>query len=250
MEHTRMSRELNLDDIITPFINDGWIDGVLFPVKSGKEATVYCCKAAVGRGVSHYALKAYKPREHRNFQNDAVYREGRWVGGTRPRRAVLNKSRFGRTVSFEGWLGHEYATLAQLWRAGAQVPRPVAIAGNAMLIEFLGEGAAPAPQLWTLSLSPNQAEALLEQALRSIEIMLSQHIVHGDLSAYNMLVADERLYVIDVPQAVDARTNPNASSLLARDVANVCRYFATQGADTQPGTYAIELWDLYQRGKI
>jgi len=82
-------------------------------------------------------------------------------------------------------------------------------------------------------LSSARAELLLEQALRNIDRMLSCHVVHGDgdLSAYNMLYVGEHLRVIDMPQAVDARTNPNASALLARDVENVCRYFASQGAD-------------------
>ena len=61
------------------------------------------------------------------------------------------------------------------------------------------------------------------------------------------LYARERLRVIDMPQAVDARTNPSARLLLARDVANVCRHFASQGADAEPGTFASELWDLYGR---
>ena len=101
-----------------------------------------------------------------------------------------------------------------------------------------------------MRLSPAVAEVLLEQALRTIEIMLSCHVVHADLSAYNMLYAGERLRVIDMPQAVDARTNPNARLLLARDVANVCLYFASQGADAEPGTFASELWDLYGRAKL
>jgi hypothetical protein len=60
----------------------------------------------------------------------------------------------------------------------------------------------------------------------------------------------ERLRVIDMPQAIDARTNPNSRLLLARDVANVCRYFASQGADAEPGTFASELWDLYGRAEL
>jgi serine/threonine-protein kinase RIO1 len=39
-------------------------------------------------------------------------------------------------------------------------------------------------------------------------------------------------------------------SLLARDVANVCRYFASRGADAEPGTFALELWDLYRRAEL
>jgi RIO kinase 1 len=119
-----------------------------------------------------------------------------------------------------------------------------------MLLEFIGEDGHPAPQLCNVRLSPALAEVLLEQALRTIEIMLSAHVVHADLSAYNMLYAGERLRVIDMPQAVDARTNPNARLLLARDVANVCRYFASQGADAEPGTFASELWDLYGRAEL
>jgi serine/threonine-protein kinase RIO1 len=53
-----------------------------------------------------------------------------------------------------------------------------------------------------------------------------------------------------MPQAVDARTNRHAHMLLTRDVANVCRYFASQGADAEPGSFASELWDLYQSAEL
>jgi RIO kinase 1 len=219
-------------------------------VKSGKEATVYCCRACPGRGDAYFALKAYRSRQDRNFRNAAVYQEGRILGKARVMRAVRNKSRFGRAVEFGGWLHHEFAMLGVLHAAGAAVPRPIAVSGSAMLLEFIGEGDKPAPQLCNVRLSPAAAEVLLEQALRTIEIMLSVHVVHADLSAYNMLYAGEGLRVIDMPQAVDARINPNARALLARDVANVCRYFASQGADAEPGTFAAELWELYRRAEL
>jgi len=119
-----------------------------------------------------------------------------------------------------------------------------------MLLEFIGEGGRPAPQLSHMRLSPAVAEALLDEALRNIEIMLACHVVHGDLSAYNMLYAGGALRVIDLPQAVDARSNANASALLTRDIANVCDYFASQGADAEPGSFAAELWDLYTHAKL
>src|SRR5215831_15385403 len=250
MECTRMSAELVAYDEIRTFFEDGWIEEVLFPVKSGKEATVYCCRACPGRGEAYFALKAYRSRQDRNFRNAAIYQEGRVLGKARVMRAVRNKSKFGRVVEFGGWLHHEFGMLSVLHAAGAAVPRPVAASSSAILLEFIGEGDKPAPQLCNVRLSPAVAEVLLEQALRSIEVMLSAHVVHADLSAYNMLYAGERLRVIDMPQAVDARTNPNARSLLARDVANVCRYFASQGADAEPGTFAAELWDLYRQAQL
>jgi RIO kinase 1 len=248
MECTRMSAEV-VDEIST-FFEDGWIEEVLFPVKSGKEATVYCCRACPGRGEAYFALKVYRSRQDRNFHNAAVYQEGRVLGKARTMRAVRNKSRFGRAVEFVGWLHHEFAMLSVLHVAGAGVARPVAASDRAILLEFIGEDGEPAPQLSNVRLSAAVAEVLLEQALRTIEIMLSCHVVHADLSAYNMLYAGERVRVIDMPQAVDARTNPNARLLLARDVANVCCYFASQGADAEPGTFASELWELYRRAKL
>jgi RIO kinase 1 len=232
------------------FFEDGWIEEVLFSVKSGKEATVYCCRACPGRGETYFALKVYRSRQDRNFRNGAIYQEGRVLGKARTMRAVRNKSSFGRAVEFGGWLHHEFAMLSILHAAGVAVPRPVAVAGRAVLLEFIGEDGKAAPQLSNVRLSPAVAEVLLEQALRTIETMLSCHVVHADLSAYNMLYTGERLRVIDMPQAVDARINPNARLLLARDVANVCGYFASQGANAEPGTFALELWDLYRRAEL
>jgi RIO kinase 1 len=245
-----MGAEIVSHEEIKSFFEDGWIDAVLFPVKSGKEATVYCCKACPGRDEAYFALKMYRPKEHRNFRNAAMYQEGRVVGDARTTRAVKTKSKFGRAVEFQGWLGHEFAMLGILHAAGANVPRPIAMGAGAMLLEFIGEDGRPAPQLSRMQLSPTVAEALLEQALRNIEVMLAAHVVHGDLSAYNMLYAGGSLRVIDLPQAVDARSNANARALLARDIANVCDYFASQGADAEPGNFATELWELYMRAEL
>lgn len=245
-----MSAALVTYDEIKIFIDDGWIDDLLFLVKTGKEASVYCCRAAPARGSAFFALKVYKSREARSFRDAAIYQEGRIIANARTARAVHNKSRFGRVVEFGAWARHEFTTLSLLHRAGADVPRPMRAADNAILVEFVGYEGRPAPQLRNVRLSPPEAERLLEQALRNIEIMLSCHVVHGDLSAYNMLYVDGSLRLIDFPQAVDARTNRHARSLRARDVANVCRYFAAQGADATPGNFADELWELYQRARL
>jgi len=166
-------------DEFRTFFEDGWIEEVLFPVKSGKEATVYCCRAGPGRGEAYFALKAYRSRQDRNFRNAAIYQEGRILGDARTTRAVRNKSRFGRAVEFGGWLHHEFATLSILHPAGAAVPRPVAVGDRAILLEFIGENGQPAPQLCSVRLSPAVAELLLEQALRTIEIMLSCMVAAG-----------------------------------------------------------------------
>jgi RIO kinase 1 len=247
MEMARMDCKRDIPDDLKAFFEEGWIDEILFPIKSGKEAVVYCCKAATGRSATHLALKVYTPRDHRNFANDAIYREGRVIADQRLARAVAKKSVVGRAQQFGDWVASEFAILQRLADAGVPVARPLAAAGNAILMEFVGVDAIAAPQLVTRRLSPRQAEDLLEQALRAIETMIARHVVHGDLSAYNMLDDRGELRIIDLPQAVDPRRNRNARQLLARDVANVCRYFADQGADAEPGTFADDLWRLYRR---
>src|ERR1700709_224282 len=105
-------------------------------------------------------------------------RRARVITNARTARAVRNKSRFGRAAEFGAWAYHEFATLDLLHAAGADVPRAVTAASNAILIEFVGEDGHPAPQLRNVRLSPAEAERLLEQALRNIEIMLSCNGVH------------------------------------------------------------------------
>ena len=62
--------------------------------------------------------------------------------------------------------------------------------------------------------------------------------VHADLSPYNLLWWDGRLYVIDVPQAVDLVGSPHGFEFLHRDVTNVCTWFARHGV-------AVDADDVY-----
>ncbi|CAN5176910.1 hypothetical protein BH20ACT24_BH20ACT24_02080 [soil metagenome] len=42
--------------------------------------------------------------------------------------------------------------------------------------------------------------------------------------------------MIDFPQSIDARTNPNAHELLARDLKHLCRHFARYGVEEDAWT--------------
>ena len=90
MEHRPLHTE-TLDDALEPFVEDGLIESVLFPIKSGKEATVYCCRAGPRLKVDLVAAKVYKARVFRSFRDDAVYREGRVILNARDRRAAARQ---------------------------------------------------------------------------------------------------------------------------------------------------------------
>jgi len=240
----------SLTSSLDSFHDDGWIDEILHEVKSGKEATVYCCRggAAVGGGL--VAAKVYRPRTRRGFKNDAVYQEGRVIGNKRDRRAVERKSAHGREVGFASWIEHEFATLTLLHAAGANVPRPYTRSSSAILMDYVGDAYEPAPLLHGVTLERDEAYNVFRTVMRNIEVLLARDIVHGDLSSYNILWWRGRVTIIDVPQAVDPRANPNARALLARDIENVYRYVARYGVRADPARLADNLWRRFTHADL
>jgi len=74
--------------------------------------------------------------------------------------------------------------------------------------------------------------------------------VHGDLSEYNVLVDGDGPVIIDLPQAVDAAANNNASRMLQRDVDNLAAYFGRFVPELLATDYGREIWALYERGEL
>jgi RIO kinase 1 len=226
------------------------ITEILYLVKSGKEATVYCCEAHPSTGMELIAAKIYRSRNQRNFKNDAIYLEGRAIAEARVRRAVENKSRFGRQAGFGMWINNEFEVLTALSRVGADIPHPIARTDTAILMEYFGDREAAAPSLGGSQLTRDQAEAAFDRLLSNIELWLAHNYIHGDLSAYNVLYWQGQVKTIDFPQAVDARMNSNAFSLLTRDVENICRYFTRYGLDYDGRRIAERLWHRFKRAQL
>jgi RIO kinase 1 len=237
---------------LASFYEEEWISDVLASVKGGKEANVYRCRAHPNTGERLLAAKVYRPRQFRNLRNDKAYRDGRAVltpegravkrSDHRMMRALGKKTAFGQQVAHTSWLMHEFTTLQQLYQLGAAVPRPIAANENALLMSFCGDERQAAPTLNNVRLDRSEAQQLFEEALRNIELMLAQGLIHGDLSAYNLLYWDGRITLIDFPQVSNAASNRNARLIFERDVRRVCDYFISQGVQTQPHQIADELW--------
>jgi RIO kinase 1 len=242
-----------VSESVAPFYQNLHITDVTRRVKAGKEANVYCCAAHPATGVEWLAVKLYRPREHRTLKNDAVYKAGRLLRGEdgkelkgrREKLALRQKTRFGQQLDASWWIGNEYLAQSRLYAAGLDVPRPVAHSGNAVLMDYVGDGELPAAALIDTHLTRYEAPALLDRILWNIRTMLQLHLVHGDLSAYNILYLDGEIRIIDFPQMVDPRTNPNGFELLQRDTVRVCDYFRRYGANVDGRSYAADLWHAY-----
>lgn len=242
-----------LIDSLASFYQDNVLTDVTRRVKGGKEANVYCCTAHPATDVDMIAAKLYRPRMLRTLKNDAIYKSGRQLRGEdgkelkgrREKLALAQKTNFGKHLDMVWWINNEFSVQQKLFEAGADVPRPIGHNGNTILMEFVGDEWLPAPTLSDVSLSPEEARNLLQMVLKNIRLMLDNHFVHGDLSAFNILYWDGSISIIDFPQVVDARTNPHAQSLLMRDVKRVCDYFARYKAKSNPEEISREMWLAY-----
>ncbi len=70
--------------------------------------------------------------------------------------------------------------------------------------------------------TPSCSRSYFEQLTDALATMVQNGVVHGDLSAYNILAAGDRLVIIDLPQIVDLVGNLNGMDFLQRDCANIC----------------------------
>jgi len=239
---------------IEPFIDQGYVDEVLGLVKTGKEASVYACRAGPAAGCELVAAKVYRGAQYR-FKNDAVYQEARarelGISGSALR--AFNKRRHsatGRDVQAGSWRMREYQVLQLLHESYADVPRPIAAGGEAILMEYFGDEDEAAQELNRVHLDEAEAPALFQRLMNNVELLLGLNLVHGDLSPQNVLYWRGEVRVIDFPQATDPRFNSHARDFLTRDVANLVRYFAEYGVEADAGGLANDLWRRFQRAEL
>ena len=215
------------------------VDTELGILKTGKEADVFLLRRGVP-GTDRSCLlaaKRYRAAEHRMFQRDSEYLEGRRVRESRVNRAIAARSAAGRVMISTQWASAEFAALSQLCAAGLPVPYPVQILETELLLEFIGEpDGSPAPRLAETRPGPAELARLWDQLVQALCALARLGYAHGDLSAYNLLVHRDRLYIIDMPQLVDVIANPRGREFLDRDAENVSRWFTARGLAGRLGT--------------
>ena len=203
------------------------------------------------------AAKVYRPRMFRNLRNDKMYRQGREIllagGGPAGRdsgyieKAIRNKTPFGLQAAHTSWLMYEFTAMEQLYEAGGAVPRPIAPSPNAILMSYHGDERMAAPTLNTVRLERDEAEELFREVMRNVDLMLQHDLVHGDLSAFNILYwapdgPPGEITLIDFPQVINLHTNPEVRFILRRDIQRICEYFAQQGVESDPEAIMDDLW--------
>jgi RIO kinase 1 len=232
---------------LQPLVHDGLVDEVIRPLMSGKEADVYVVRS----GSNIRCAKIYKDAVKRSFKKAAQYTEGRKVRNSRRARAMEKGSRYGRKQQEETWQNAEVDALYRLDRAGVRVPQPYGCFDGVLLMELItDEEGDVAPRLNDVSMSAEQAREDHHLVMHYVMLMLDAGLIHGDLSEFNVLVDDQGPVIIDLPQAVDASSNNNAQSMLARDVKNMTDYYGLFAPELLDSHYAEEIWALFEAGDL
>lgn len=243
-----------INDSLKDFYQQNWFDDILRLIKGGgKEASVYQCLGNTTTQHKYIAAKVYHPRKFRHLRNDSLYREGRLIlddegheiRDGRALHAIQQRTNFGKRLLHTSWIEHEYQTMSLLHEAGADVPEPLACGNNAILMATIGWNDVPAPTLNTVDLYQDEAQRLFEKALQNVEIMLSNHRVHGDLSAYKILYHEGEIFLIDFPQAMDPCVNRADFPIFKRDLSRLCEYFQSQGVSCDPAQISEQLWEKH-----
>ena len=232
---------------LQPLLEEGLIDSVVRQLMSGKEAMVYVVRC----GEDTRCAKVYKEADQRSFRQAVDYTENRKVKNSRQARAMAKGTRFGRQAQEAAWQSAEVDALYRLAAAGVRVPKPYNFCDGVLLMELVCDaGGDAAPRLNDVDFSPEDARRHHQSLLQEVVRMLSAGVIHGDLSEFNILLAEDGPVIIDLPQAVDAAGNNHAKRMLLRDVDNLRGFFGRFAPELLKSEYGEEIWDLYQRGAL
>src|SRR3989344_4861240 len=194
-----------------------YFEELLRPLFIGKESKVFLAS----KGKKVVIVKIYRV-QNADFMGMYNYIK------QDPRYEFMKKQR--REIIF-AWTQREYKNLIKAKEGGVRVPEVHIFMQNILVEEFIGEGEVPAPRL--KDAFPEDPEEFLEEIVRQMRRLYKSGLVHGDLSAFNILNHTEKPVLIDFSQGTVVK-NASSSELLRRDIKNVLQFFAKAGIRKNP----------------
>lgn len=196
---------------IYDFLNKGTIDQIFGAVKAGKESKLYWGKDKEGNVL---AIKIF-------LTVSTEFKRGMipYIVGD-PRFAHVKRDT--RSLVF-AWARKEFRNLTLAVEAGVNVPKPIDVNHNVLIMEFIGEEGESAPLLKETEIK--NPTRIYNRVLDNVKKLYRKaRLVHGDLSEYNIMLWKNQPVLFDVSQAV-LLEHPMADQLLRRDLENVNRFF-------------------------
>lgn len=208
--------------MVLKMINNNLFDKLYGCISTGKEANVYMAVSEQAEEMPEKAVKIYKT-------SILVFKDrDRYVTGEFRFRSGYSRHNPRKMVKL--WAEKEFRNLHRLHREGIRCPKPIAIKNHVLVMEFIGKDGIAAPRLKDVHIQ--QIDRWLALYVEMILIMRTMykrcHLVHADLSEYNILYYNKHLYIIDVSQSVE-HEHPHALQFLRMDCFNVTRFFGKMG---------------------
>jgi RIO kinase 1 len=195
------------EGVLVKLQGQGHFDELVQPITLGKEANVFIAT----KREEFVIVKIYRTMNANfNKMHDYLVHDARYHD------IKANK----RKVIF-AWVQREFANLL-LAREHVRVPTPYSITSNVLVMELIGTGSTPAPML--KDAPPKNPQAFYEEIRAMMKTLRERGLVHGDLSAFNILNHDEHPVFIDFSQGTTS-SSPGADELYHRDIKNVNAYF-------------------------
>ncbi len=188
---------------INAFVKSGVISSFGQTIGVGKEADVYTALTPMGETV---AVKFHR-------LGRISFRQ------TRRKRGYIREH---SSWLFQSHLAaeKEFQALQLVYKNGVSVPKPLSYNRHAITMGIIEGGEL---SKWRKIANPKR---VLKEILCNIrKAYLNAHIIHGDLSEYNIILqSDMRVLIIDWPQYIPS-DHLNAVEHLQRDLKNVLTFF-------------------------
>ncbi|KAG7387920.1 Serine/threonine-protein kinase RIO1 [Phytophthora boehmeriae] len=205
--------------ILYKMLNHGIVTEINGCLSTGKEANVYHARLPDG---SEGAIKVYKT-------SILVFKDReKYVTGEFRFRHGYSKSNPRKMVKL--WAEKEMRNLRRLRDAGIYCPAPILLRSHVLLMDFIGRDGWAAPRLKDAKISDSRYRECYLYCVKMMRTMYQKcRLVHGDLSEYNILYYQGKLFFIDVSQSVE-HEHPSANDFLRKDCRNIADYFRKTGA--------------------
>ena len=193
----------------------GHFDELVSPLKIGKEANVF-----IASKNDHFVIVKIYRIQNCDFSGmyNYIKQDSRYESLKKRRREIIF-----------AWVQREYKNLHRSFEVKIVVPEPLALKHNVLVEKLIGDEKNGKVALPLKDDAPKKPEEFLDLIIEQMKLLYHKAgLVHGDLSAFNILNDKEQPVLIDFSQSTLVKSRA-ASELLARDVKNVLQYFSKLG---------------------
>lgn len=203
--------------ILFKLINNGMLEKINGVISTGKESVVLhadsdpsCAEMILPK---ECAIKVFKTTLYefktRDKYIEADYRFKDRFSKQNPRKIV------------HMWAEKEMHNMMRMQKIGLNCPNMICLKKHVLVMSFIGRDNKPAPKIKDIILKDEEWPSVYEEVVDGMHKLFKEgHMIHADLSEYNILWHYKKCWFIDVSQSVEP-DHPHGLKFLLRDCQNI-----------------------------